>query len=147
MESAETKKLTTKDMARAENDKAVFRHDKQEQEQQREAEARDEREQRNPAPSPATNAESPSPLLSADQGKDFRSRWQNVQVGFVDEPRRAVEQADELVAELMQHLARSFSDQRSRLESEWEHSEKVSTEELRLALRRYRSFFDRLLSV
>ena len=147
METAETKKLTTKDMARAENDRAVFRHDKQEQEQQREAEARDDREQRNPAPSPATNGESPSPLLSADQGKDFRSRWQNVQVGFVDEPRRAVEQADELVAELMQHLARSFSDQRSRLESEWEHSEKVSTEELRLALRRYRSFFDRLLSV
>jgi len=147
METAETKKLTTKDMARAENDKAVFRHDKQEQEQQREAEARDDRVQQNPAPSAATSGESPSPLLSADQGKDFRSRWQNVQVGFVDEPRRAVEQADELVAELMQHLARSFSDQRNRLESEWEHSEKVSTEELRLALRRYRSFFDRLLSV
>src|SRR5688572_27161488 len=70
METAETKKLTTKDMARAENDKTAFLHDKQEQEQQREAEARDDIEQRTPAQSPATNGESPSPLLSADQGKD-----------------------------------------------------------------------------
>ena len=148
METAESKKLTTKDMARAESDRSIFL-DKQEheQEQEREAEVTDDRAERTAAPPSATNGGSPNPLLSTDEGKDFRSRWQNVQIGFVDEPRRAVEQADELVAELMQHLARSFSDQRSRLESEWEHSEKVSTEDLRLALRRYRSFFDRLLSV
>jgi hypothetical protein len=88
-----------------------------------------------------------SPLLSSDETGDFRSRWSTIQTGFVDEPRRAVEQADELVAQIMQRLAQSFSDQRSKLETQWEHSDKVSTEELRLALRRYRSFFDRLLSI
>ena len=141
METMENRKLTTKDMARVETDKAGFLHDP-------EAAVTDKTDDEETlAPSKATNGETLSPLLSTDEGKDFRSRWQNVQIGFVDEPRRAVEQADELVAQLMQHLAQSFSDQRSRLESEWEHSDKVSTEELRLALRRYRSFFDRLLSV
>jgi hypothetical protein len=88
-----------------------------------------------------------SPLLSEQEEEDFRSRWNNIQTGFVDEPRRAVEQADELVAQTMQRLAQSFSDQKSSLETQWEKSEKISTEELRVALRRYRSFFDRLLSV
>jgi hypothetical protein len=91
--------------------------------------------------------EEPGPLLSAQEEGDLRSRWNTIQTGFVDEPRRAVEQADELVAEIMQRLAQSFSDQRSNLETQWEHSEKVSTEELRVALRHYRSFFDRLLSI
>ena len=94
----------------------------------------------------STRDEKPSPLLAEDREKDFRARWQNIQTEFVDEPRHAVEQADELVAEIMQQLAQSFSDQRSRLESEWGHSDRASTEDLRLALRRYRSFFDRLLS-
>jgi len=88
-----------------------------------------------------------SPLLSPQETGDFRSRWNSIQTGFVDEPRRAVEQADELVAQIMQRLAQSFSDQRSTLETQWEHSDKVSTEELRVAFRRYRSFFDRLLSI
>jgi hypothetical protein len=87
-----------------------------------------------------------SPLLSEDATREYRARWQNVQTQFVDEPRHAVEQADELVAEIMQQLAQSFSDQRSRLESAWGHSDQASTEDLRLALRRYRSFFDRLLA-
>jgi hypothetical protein len=86
-------------------------------------------------------------LFTTDEEQNFRSRWQNIQTGFVDEPRRAVEQADELVAEIMHKLAQSFSDQRNHLESEWERSDKISTEELRLALRSYRSFFDRLLSI
>ena len=141
METMENRKLTTKDMARVETDKAGFLDDP-------EAPVTDKTDHEETlAPSKSTNGETLSPLLSTDEGKDFRSRWQNFQIGFVDEPRRAVEQADELVAQLMQHLAQSFSDQRSRLESEWEHSDKVSTEELRLALRRYRSFFDRLLCV
>ncbi|MGH7823754.1 MAG: hypothetical protein ACREQ7_01045 [Candidatus Binatia bacterium] len=88
-----------------------------------------------------------SPLLSHQEEGDLRSRWNTIQTGFVDEPRRAVEQADELVAEIMQRLAQSFSDQRNNLETQWEHSEKISTEELRVAFRRYRSFFDRLLSI
>ena len=88
-----------------------------------------------------------SPLLSEQEEEEFRSRWNNIQTSFVDEPHRAVEQADELVAQTMQRLAQSFSDQKSNLETQWEKSEKISTEELRMALRRYRSFFDRLLSV
>jgi hypothetical protein len=67
-------------------------------------------------------------------------------MGFVDEPRRAVEQADALVADLMQRLASVFSDERKSLEGQWDRGDDVSTEDLRVALQRYRSFFDRLLS-
>jgi len=86
-------------------------------------------------------------VMGAQVEEKFRARWNSIQTSFVDEPRRSVEQADELVAELMQHLARSFSDQRSTLETQWQRSEQVSTEDLRGALRRYRAFFDRLLSI
>lgn len=88
-----------------------------------------------------------SPLFSTDEERDFRTRWQEIQTGFVDEPRRSVEQADELIAKLLHQLAESFSEQRNRLEQQWEKSDSASTEDLRLALRRYRSFFDRLLSI
>jgi hypothetical protein len=88
-----------------------------------------------------------SPLLSAKEEEDFRSRWNTIQSGFVDEPRRAVEDADGLVAQIMQRLAQSFSDQKGNLEIQWDNSQQVSTEDLRMALRRYRSFFDRLLSI
>jgi hypothetical protein len=77
----------------------------------------------------------------------FRSRWQEVQTGFVDEPRHAVAQADGLVAEMMQRLAKVFADARGKLEEQWSRGDDISTEDLRVALRRYRSFFDRLLSV
>lgn len=87
------------------------------------------------------------PLFTDDVQREFRTQWQSIQTGFVDEPRHAVEQADELVAELMQRLARSFSDQRSGLEKQWEQNDKVSTEDLRVALQRYRSFFERLLAI
>jgi hypothetical protein len=87
------------------------------------------------------------PLFDDAVDRDFRDRWREIQTGFVDEPRHAVEQADGLVAELMQRLAQSFSEQRNNLEHQWDASDKVSTEELRVALTRYRSFFERLLSV
>jgi hypothetical protein len=86
------------------------------------------------------------PLLASGQADDFRARWEEIQTGFVDEPRRAVEQADALVADLMQRLADSFSQERKSLEAQWDRGDDVSTEDLRVALRRYRSFFDRLLS-
>ncbi|MGN6563642.1 MAG: hypothetical protein ACTHMU_13375, partial [Thermomicrobiales bacterium] len=86
-------------------------------------------------------------LLAEDEAQDFRSRWDTVQTGFVDEPRRSVEQADALVAEVMQRLAKLFADERGSLEAQWGRGEDVSTEDLRVALRRYRAFFDRLLSV
>jgi hypothetical protein len=88
-----------------------------------------------------------SPLFSDEEERNFRNRWKDIQTGFVDEPRRSVEQADELIAKLLQRLAESFSEQRSHLEQQWEKSDSASTEDLRLALRRYRSFFDRLLSI
>jgi hypothetical protein len=88
-----------------------------------------------------------APLFNVRDADTFRGRWSDVQAGFVDEPRRAVEQADGLVAEVMKQLAQGFADERSNLESQWDRGEATETEELRLALRRYRSFFDRLLSV
>ena len=88
-----------------------------------------------------------SPLLPADKTEEFRSRWNDIQAGFVDEPRRAVENADALVAEVMQHLAQTFADERQKLESQWGRGDDVSTEDLRIGLQRYRSFFSRLLSV
>lgn len=88
-----------------------------------------------------------TPLFSAEDAQELRARWASIQTGFVDEPRRAVEQADELVAEVMRRLAETFSKERSELESQWDQGDKVSTEDLRLNLRRYRSFFERFLSL
>jgi len=88
-----------------------------------------------------------SPLLPADEATSFRTRWGEAQTSFVDEPRHAVEQADGLVAEMMQRLASVFADERSKLEEQWSRGDNISTEDLRVALQRYRSFFDRLLSV
>ena len=86
------------------------------------------------------------PLLAEDATSDVRDRWEQIQGSFVDEPRRAVEEADTLVAELMQQLADSFAQERQGLEGQWDRGDEVSTEDLRIALQRYRSFFDRLLS-
>lgn len=86
------------------------------------------------------------PLLPSDESTRFTTRWQEIQVSFVDEPREAVAQADALVADLMQSLAASFSDEREGLEKQWDSGDDVSTEDLRVALTRYRSFFERLLS-
>jgi len=87
------------------------------------------------------------PLFSAEETKDFRARWDAIQVNFVDEPRQVVEQADSLVAVAMKRLAEMFAAERARLEGQWDRGDNVSTEDLRLALQRYRSFFGRILSV
>ena len=86
------------------------------------------------------------PLFDERDLDRYRSRWQDVQTRFVDEPQASVKQADELVAELMQTLAAQFSESRGRLERQWSSDEDVSTEDLRQALMRYRSFFERLLA-
>ena len=85
-------------------------------------------------------------LLPSDALNDFRTRWDRVQVMFVDEPRDAVQQAHDLVDEVVTRLTESFSKQREGLMGTWTRGEDVSTEDLRVALQRYRSFFDRLLS-
>jgi hypothetical protein len=88
-----------------------------------------------------------APLFPSNELEDLRNRWNQIQTGFVDEPRRAVEQADNLVASAMKRLAEVFAEERSKLEEQWDRGDDVSTEDLRLALQRYRSFFHRLLSV
>jgi hypothetical protein len=88
-----------------------------------------------------------APLFLPDVAKDFRSRWDAVQRSFVDDPRQAVRQADELVAQVMKSLAETFSNERAKLEAQVDQTDKASTENLRVALRRYRSFFERLLSL
>jgi len=85
-------------------------------------------------------------LLPDEQSERFTSRWQEIQTGFVDRPQQAVEQADALVVDLMQRVTGSLAKERERLESQWARGDEVSTEDLRIALTRYRSFFDRLLS-
>jgi hypothetical protein len=85
-------------------------------------------------------------LLADDDAEGFRARWTDVQNGFVDSPRQAVEDADGLVASLMQHLATTFADERGRLERQWDRGDEVSTDDLRTAFQRYRSFFERLLA-
>jgi hypothetical protein len=86
-------------------------------------------------------------LFSDDDASDYQARWQEIQADFVDDPREAVEQADTLVAELMQRLAETFAKERAGLEGQWDRGDEVSTEDLRIALQRYRSFFGRLLSL
>lgn len=95
----------------------------------------------------ASESEERTALFSQDETKNLRSQWDSIQVGFVDEPRQAVERADTLVAGAMKRLAEMFAAERERLEKQWDRGDSVSTEELRVALRRYRSFFGRLLSV
>jgi hypothetical protein len=92
-------------------------------------------------------AAEPTSLLPADETDTFRSRWDSIQTSFVDEPRQSVEQADSLVAEVMQRLAQIFAEERASLEGQWSRGGDVSTEDLRVALRHYRSFFTRLLSM
>jgi hypothetical protein len=95
----------------------------------------------------AQSDEGIGPLLPADFVQELRSRWDRVQTGFVDEPRSAVQQADELVASAMKRIAESFAEARNGLERQWDRGDQVSTEDLRIALRKYRAFFQRLLAV
>ena len=88
-----------------------------------------------------------TPLLAGDVVSQLRNQWTDIQAGFVDEPRRAVERADGLVADAIKRLAETFANERAQLEGQWDRGSDVSTEDLRQALQRYRSFFSRLLSV
>src|SRR5580704_10245964 len=81
-------------------------------------------------------------LFPNNEAADLHRRWQEVQAAFVDDPRTAVRNADELVASVMTRLAEVFAAERSRLENDWDKGESVSTEDLRVVLQRYRAFFD-----
>jgi hypothetical protein len=118
---------------------------REEQAERDEAETRDAtREMRG---SPDANGEAHAGLFEADRASELRSKWSDIQGRFVDDPREAVKAADALVDEVIRDLSSLFSSERSGLESQWGRDQKVSTEDLRMALRRYRSFFERLLSV
>ena len=92
--------------------------------------------------------EQPAPQLFPDtECHDFRARWERIQVDFVDEPRRAVQEADSLVADTMKRLTENFSGERKKMEAAWVRGDDVSTEDLRVSLQRYRSFFNRLLTL
>jgi len=84
-------------------------------------------------------------LLNLDDSEQFRTRWNEVQGQFVDEPRSAVQQADALVSEVIEKITRMFASEHSLLEGQWKQGNEVSTEELRKALQHYRSFFNRLV--
>ena len=118
-----------------------------EEESTREEPARDhQRSERPRAAAPETDA-GPARLFEGDRMTELKSRWTDIQAKFVDDPRDAVKSADSLVDDVIRDLSTLFSDERSKLESQWGKNEEVSTEDLRVALRRYRTFFERLLSV
>lgn len=94
-----------------------------------------------------TSEKALAPLFTQHAMADFRSRWDVIQKGFVDDPAEAVRAGDDLVAQVIKSLSDSFSEQRAELEGETNQTEKSSTENRRLAFQRYRSFFDRLLAI
>lgn len=94
-----------------------------------------------------TTSEELEPLFEAEATKKFRTRWLAIQSKFVDDPRDSVKQADELVADIIKSVTMSFADRRLALEKQWNNGENISTEDMRVALKRYRSFFERLLTL
>lgn len=104
-------------------------------------------------PEPVANAaqtgdpDARGPLFADQDLRDLRSRWDQAQSAFVDDPRQAVQKADDLVGTVVQRLSDEFTGERNRLEQQWDRGDNVSTEDLRQAIKRYRSFFDRLLSI
>ena len=98
-------------------------------------------------PTRRSDTEDLEPLFSTDAAADFRHGWDAVQIGFVDDPRKAVKDADDLVNRVLQNLGETFKGERARIEEQVAQSHPMSTEELRVALRRYRSFLHRLLSL
>jgi hypothetical protein len=144
-DQAEAEQLTTADLAGTRNANDVAQADV---EAGRAKPVRSERNADLQAESrPGSAAADSTPLFPDDQLKDLQARWDDIQTGFVDEPRSAVEHADSLVASTMQQLAEAFAKERSKLEQQWDRGDNISTEDLRMAFQRYRSFFRRLLSL
>jgi len=95
----------------------------------------------------ATSADETAQLFTGEEVDRFRTEWRGLQSDFVDSPQDAVQHADQLVAQVIQSLTTTFADQKRSLEGQWGEGEQVETEELRVALRQYRAFFDKLLTV
>jgi hypothetical protein len=133
--------LSTADLASA----AEERHARHETAQDVKRDAREAKAEAHAAH--AANQEKLAPLFAPQVCDEFRHRWDQVQFSFVDDPKRAVREGDELVAHVMKSLAQTFSQERAKLEKELGQNDAGSTENLRIALQRYRSFFQRLLSL
>ena len=147
----EGKPLTTADLAAAgrhPTPEDTVEQDEVERDEDRASERADDRvvERKRPDVTRAAS-EKLEPLFTPELARDYRSRWAAVQSSFVDDPKRAVQQGDELVAQMMKSLAESFAGERTRLEAQLVQTDDASTENLRVSLRRYRSFFERLLSL
>jgi len=106
-----------------------------------------EADRRPPANAQQVEATERAALFESAVLSEFNTRWTDIQAGFVDEPRRAVQQADALVSDVINRIANTFTSERAQLEQQWDRGGDVSTEELRQALQRYRSFFSRLLTL
>jgi hypothetical protein len=96
---------------------------------------------------PQTPADVSAHLLPDNVVQDLRSKWDRIQTGFVDEPKTAVKEADQLVSYAIKQLEESLSGACETLVRQWDRGDNVNTEDLRIALRKYRAFFDRLLAV
>ena len=107
--------------------------------------------QEGPRPEAATRGterdDGKAALFAEDRTTALRERWADIQARFVDDPQKAVHDADALVDEVVDELTKRFDEERSALEAKWSREEKVDTEELRVSIRRYRAFFERLLSL
>lgn len=112
------------------------------QEESSKSDTQDLREQND---SPQT--QETEPLFEPDKVKDFRSRWLDIQTRFVDDPKASVRDADELVAQVIKNIAEIFAQERAYMEEQWKQGGEVSTEDLRISITRYRSLFNRLLSM
>jgi hypothetical protein len=137
---------TSEDPASTENE-VVDAPDSTNEPQARDAEASDDGAEDGAADAVERDDEPTSEaLLPADDAQRFRDRWESVQAGFVDKPQETVEEADDLVRDLVQELTAGFVQRREKLEGQWKEGDDASTEDLRVALTHYRSFFNRLLS-
>ncbi|MET0389144.1 MAG: hypothetical protein ABW321_24435 [Polyangiales bacterium] len=97
------------------------------------------------APAAPSGDSGDTSYLPGQTSAEAGDRWKLVQADFVDDPRKSVAAAHDLVSELVQRIVDSFSKERDSLERQWSQGENVSTEELRVCLQRYRTFFSRLL--
>ncbi len=98
-------------------------------------------------PAPAAQDVRPEEFFPPDRRQQLRGTWVDIQSAFIDEPKRAVQNADNLVKEILGAVSQKFEGARHSLEAEWNRGEQASTESLRIALQRYRALFDRLLSL
>jgi hypothetical protein len=138
----------TTDQQQQQQDQQAEQQDQQEQLQQQEQQEQEHEEQaRQETRRDEAQDGQDQALFADDEAQSFRSRWEDVQRGFVDEPRESVQKADDLVSDLVERLTNGFAETRSGLEQQWNKGEEASTEDLRIALTRYRAFFQRLLKV